>query len=291
MHPRFGIDQRQLKSGRIVSPQGQVRSEGGRRYDIEELLGRGGNASVFRCLEAASGTDYAIKFQGRVGTQTNQRFQREIRLVKSLRAENTVQYIDSGTEFVTTEHSACEIPVNFLITELADQSLQDLIAANGPVKYVDCAGQIRGLAAALGSLHNHEDQPVHRDIKPENILIAGDRWVLADYGLCSVVAEGDADLTPPDANVGPKFWLSPEAHHRRLRRIDQICAASDVFQLAAVFWYVVTGRHPTGIVGRRDWTGPEKLFAPLYRALQHDLGRRPRNGAEFHKEIAAALAA
>ena len=291
MRPRFGIDQHQLKKGRIVSPHGQVWSEDGRRYDIEELLDQGGNASVFRCVDAASGNDYAIKFQRRIDPQSNQRFEREVRLVKSLRAENTIQYIDNGTEIVTKGSSPEEIPVNFLITELADQNLQDLIATNGPVNYVDCAGQIRGLAAALASLHDHEDQPVHRDIKPENILIAGDRWVLADYGLCSIVAEGDTDLTPPGANVGPKFWLSPEAHHRRLRRIDRICAASDVFQLAAVFWYVVTGRHPTGIVCRPDWTGPQKLFAPLYRALQHDLARRPRNGSQFHKEIAAALEA
>ena len=291
MLPQFGIDQRQLKSGRIVSPQGQVRSAEGRQYDIEEFLGKGGNASVFRCLEAASGTEYAIKFQGRTGRQSNQRFRREVRLVKSMQAKNSIQYVDSGTEFVTRAGSEDRVPVAFLITELADQDLQSLIAANGPMKYVDCAGQIRGLAAALAALHDHEDQPVHRDIKPENILIAGDRWVLADYGLCSVVAEGDADLTPPDANVGPKFWLSPEAHHRRLRKIDRICAASDVFQLAAVFWYVVTGRHPTGVVCRPDWTGPEKLFAPLHRALQHDLERRPRNGSEFHEEIAAALAA
>ena len=288
---RFGIDQRQLKSGRIVSPQGQVRSEAGRNYDIDEILGRGGNASVFRCLETGSGTEYAIKFRGRTGARSRQRFQREVRLVKSLNARNTIQYVDSGTEFVTRAGSDRKVPVDFLITELADQDLQSLIAASGPVKYVDCAGQIRGLAAALGALHDHEDQPVHRDIKPENILIAGDRWVLADYGLCSVVAEGNADLTPPDANVGPKFWLSPEAHHRRLRKTDHICAASDVFQLAAVFWYVVTGRHPTGIVCRLDWTGPEKLFAPLHRALQHNLERRPRNGSEFHEEIAAALAA
>ncbi len=61
--------------------------------------------------------------------------------------------------------------------------------------------------------------------------------MLSDYGLCSYVTPGvDEDLTPDGRNVGPKYWLSPEAHNMRLGCNDDITKASDVFQLAAVFW-------------------------------------------------------
>ena len=158
----------------------------------------------------------------------------------------------------------------------------------GPMSYEQYAGQFRGLAGALASLHGNAEA-VHRDIKPENILVLGERWLLSDYGLCTLVNPEEEDLTPEGGNVGPKFWLSPEAHNRRLGRGDEICAASDVFQLAAIFWYVVTGRHPCGIVTQEDWTGPDKLFHCLHRSLYHDLSKRPQNGGEFFTELEDAL--
>ena len=91
----------------------------------------------------------------------------------------------------------------------------------------------------------------------------------------------EEDLTLEGQNVGPKFWLSPEAHNRRLGCEEEINAASDVFQLAAIFWYVATGRHPTGILTEDDWIGPKKLFSLLHRSLYHDFTKRPQDGQEF----------
>lgn len=171
--------------------------------------------------------------------------------------------------------------------ELADCNLQEVIhKEEGPLTYERYAGQFRGLAGALATLHS---KAVHRDIKPENILVAGERWLLSDYGLCTFVSPGDEDLTPEGGNLGPKFWLSPESHNRRLGCGDTINAASDVFQLAAIFWYVATGRHPTGIVTEDDWTGPKKLFHVLHNSLFHDYTKRPQNGGEFLSLLAEAL--
>ena len=173
--------------------------------------------------------------------------------------------------------------------ELAERNLQDVLRDEAaPLSYEQYAGQFRGLAGALATLHSFA---VHRDIKPENILVAGERWLLSDYGLCTFVNPKEEDLTPVGEvrNIGPKFWLSPEAHNRRLGCGDQINAASDVFQLAAIFWYVATGRHPSGIVTENDWTGPEKLFDVLHKSLFHDCSKRPQNGGEFFTVLADAL--
>ena len=150
----------------------------------------------------------------------------------------------------------------------------------------DMQGQFRGLAGALASLHDHA---VHRDIKPENILVVGERWLLSDYGLCTFVDVEEEDLTAEEQKVGPTFWLSPEAHNRRLGHGDEINETSDVFQLAAIFWYVATGRYPSGILTKSDWTGPEKLFRLLHRSLFHDRAKRPQNGHEFFTGLEEAL--
>ncbi len=57
----------------------------------------------------------------------------------------------------------------------------------------------------------------------------------------------------------------------------------------SLFWYVVTGRHPSGIVVEEDWTGPQKLFDLLHRSLLHDLQKRPQNGSEFFSSLEGAL--
>ena len=171
--------------------------------------------------------------------------------------------------------------------ELAHRNLtQFMNSVPRPLSYEVYAGQFRGLATALAALHNHA---VHRDIKPENILVVGDRWLLSDYGLCSFVSPDEVEITREGENVGPRFWLSPEAHNRRLRCDDRIGTASDVFQLAAIFWYVVTGRYPGGIFTEKDWTGPPKLFGVLYTSLLHDCALRPQNGDEFLSVLSNAL--
>ena len=96
--------------------------------------------------------------------------------------------------------------------ELADKNLQDVMRAeDGPLSYERYAGQFRGLAQALASLH---DQAVHRDIKPETFWWRATDGFLSDYGLCTFVNSDEEDLTLEGQNVGPKYWLSPEAQNR-----------------------------------------------------------------------------
>ena len=83
--------------------------------------------------------------------------------------------------------------------------------------------------------------------------------------------------------------MSPEDMNHRIGNGDEITKASDVFQLAAVFWFAATKRHPTGIVKSSDWPGPSKVFEVLESALSHDPQSRPQDGREFHERIESAL--
>lgn len=269
------FDPAELKSGRYFEIEDTLVAEDGRTYSLGEWIARGGNGSVFRCTERSSGIEYAVKFLMQPRGKILQRFFREVRLLKELQHEHIVRYRGTGR----TRHigGTRGIRCPFLIMEMAEASLSDVATAARipPEIYI---GQFRGLARGLADLHS---KAVHRDIKPENILISGDRWLLSDYGLCRFSDRPELDLTPSDQAIGPKYWLSPEAHNRRLGQGDVICPASDVFQLASVFWYVATGRHPCGLIASEDWTGPDWLFPPIQQALQYKKDRRPANGVAF----------
>ena len=281
------FDFNEYKKGNFFNLDSIIRTDEGRSYELEEWIGRGGNAAVFQCRESATGEEYAIKFLMKTNTISDERFLREVELLRLVTGDHITKYHGSGRVCVRRNKSKKKNSLPFIVMELANCNLQEMMCAeSGALRYEQYAGQFRGLARALASLH---DIAVHRDIKPENILVVGERWQLSDYGLCTFISAEEEDLTREGQNVGPKFWLSPEAHNRRLGHGDQINAASDVFQLAAVFWYVATGRHPSGILTSEDWKGPKKLFHLLYRSLFHDYKKRPQNGMEFLSALEEAL--
>ena len=280
------FDQNHLNRRNYFRLKSDIRTIEGDVYEIEEWIDRGGNASVFKCTHRTTGDEYAIKILMNTRARNAKRFLREVQLLQSLKGDHVTQYQGAGR--VTVRHNKYhkDTVLPFVVMELADCNLQEKMNKEGPVSYEQYIGQFRGLAAALANVHQ---SAVHRDIKPENILVVGERWLLSDYGLCTFVSRYNKELTIEGENIGPRYWLSPEAHNRRLGCSDEISKASDVFQLAAIFWYVVTGRHPCGVVTADDWNGPEKLFGLLHKSLYHDYRKRPQNGQEFFSQLESAI--
>jgi serine/threonine-protein kinase len=267
-----------------------ILTDEGQQVEIGEWLGRGGNSVVYGCTDAATGEQFAVKFLMMGSRKAAVRFAREGTLLKALDNIHIVKYRGGGSvrSLVSgKKKTKAFINVPFIVMDLAEQNLGGIMAERGKAfKFEDYAGQFRGLSGALAALHM---RAIHRDIKPENILISGDRWLLSDYGLCSFVDAELTDLTGEHERVGPKYWLSPEAQNRMLRCGDTVSTASDVFQLAAVFWFVATGRYPLGIVTNQDWKGPEKLFEVLRSSLMHDPSERPKDGTALLAAIEESL--
>lgn len=259
-------------------------------YEIDpgESLGSGGNAIVYGCRNVGSGEAFAIKIQTNTQPERLCRFNREEQLLSSLRHEQLMSCIGSG-EIVLKSHKFGPEPHPFVIMPRAESNLADLVnREHKDLSFDRIAGQFRGLSEALAVLHEHA---LHRDIKPENILIRGETWILSDFGLCKFLDpnENGPDVTMENEKIGPVFWMSPESMNRALGRGDEITQASDVFQLASVFWFATTRRHPTGIVKANDWRGPLEMFKVLESALSHDPQSRPKDGREFHERIKEAL--
>ena len=261
-------------------------------YSLDNYLGQGGNGVVCLGANQATGENVAIKFLTNDYGNRKDRFEREIEVLKSnAKAKNETQglisYIDAGTCVMSSKASKFKKTANipFVIMEFGGKKLSEFIKEKHPLDYESYAGQFLSLASGLKHLHSRKI--VHRDIKPDNILALGGTWALADFGLCSAPEQiTDNDITRDGENLGPRFWLSPEESNRSIDHSIKPSYASDVFQLAAVFWFVINKTIPVGIVDKNDWKSPDIKFRDLLlRSLQHESSKRPQDGNEFFKEL------
>ena len=256
------------------------------RYELCESLGVGGNSAVWEFLDN-DGSSYEIKFLLNLNEQSKKRFFQEVKLHSQLTHEHFIHYIDSGEVEASEQRSKreknkkCIIP--FIVMEKAEKNLMEYIKEHKGITYSEYIQQFLGLSDALGELHK---MAIHRDLKLENILIVGDRWVIGDFGLCSFLDDDHEDLTRENEKVGPKYWMSPEAINRLYDKTVEIVPASDVFQMAAIFWFVVNNRFPLGIVTDKDWKSQDiEICNVLLLGLQHSAEARIQCGSDFHKGI------
>ncbi len=272
-------------------------ADDGRSYIVGDHINSGGNAVVHACYEKSTGDSYAVKFQVELRNRRRERFEREIQLLRELDDPHIISFVASGkvrgTKMVK-QHNVRGRPlqnvnrvddVPFVVLSLAIASLAEHARSPNQIANATYLGQFIGLARALEKINC---KALHRDIKPENILVVGETWAISDFGLCDLTVEG-VDLSADDERIGPAFWMSPEALNKQLGCGDLIGQGSDVFQLASVFWYVACGRHPTGIVRRDDWKGPEHLYPVIERALLHTKEQRFASSEAFKDALIEAV--
>lgn len=275
----------------------KIKSINNKYYEIQERIANGGNAVVHKCVDIATGHEYAVKFQlSPFKNKRLQRFYQEIELIKQVKHDQLISYIDQGeSDFhkkkkssKTSSKTIEKFPdkkIPFLVMNLANSNLCD-IRKDKKIPYEEYIGQFKGLASALASLH---EKAIHRDIKPENVLISGETWILSDFGLCKFTDEDQGtELTYDSESIGPKYWMSPESLNRFLGNSDEISKYSDVFQLCSIFWYVINGRHPLGVISKDDWEGPDHLFDVIFNALSHNASKRPSDGCELLEQLERA---
>jgi eukaryotic-like serine/threonine-protein kinase len=131
-----------------------------------------------------------------------------------------------------------DAPTPWLATEYVPApTLQDVVAADGPLTAPRTRALAAGLAEALRAVHGAG--LVHRDLKPANVLLAGDGPRVIDFGIAKAL-EGAA-LTATGMVVGTPGFLSPEQIEGR-----DVTPASDVFAFGAVLVFAATGEGPFG---------------------------------------------
>ncbi|MCA9138322.1 MAG: protein kinase [Planctomycetales bacterium] len=265
------------------------------RYCIEELLGCGGEAHVFRARELGSGRIVAIKILH--NTRTSERFHREMNLVQQLAHPNIVTAYEVG-EFHSMPFIAMEL--------MRGPDLNALVLVKGPIDWRQSSAYILQIARALD--HAHCRDLIHRDIKPGNIIFNGDDQVkLVDLGLASMAMPTQDDepqslhLTRETQIAGTLPYMAPE-QAKSLSRAD---VRSDIYSLGATWFYLLTGktrvpgktfsRQYKNLVTKRKFRRyppeclPECLSRILDRMVAYDRGLRYQDCAQLAQDLGQSL--
>jgi serine/threonine-protein kinase len=205
----------------------------GERYRLDELIGRGGMASVWRATDTVLGRPVAVKrlHAGLLADEEHaERFRREALLVARLSHPNLVHLLDRGED--------ADGP--YLVMELVEgENLKSRVRREGPLAPEEAARICAQVGRAL--VYAQSQGVVHRDIKAQNVLLTHDGGVkLADFGIARLIeADGQPGLTRTDMLVGSADYLSPEQADGR-----PVDARTDVYSLGIVLYECLTGELP-----------------------------------------------
>jgi serine/threonine-protein kinase len=203
----------------------------GGRYELEQLLGQGGMAQVYRARDRVLDRPVAVKLlrpEYANDATFVARFQREARAAANLVHPNIVAVYDVGQD--GNQH--------YIVMEyIAGRTLKEFIRERAPLP-VDLALRIaEEVCTALEYAHRHG--LIHRDIKPQNILLdeEGEVVKVADFGIAK--SRLDPESTADRLALGTVKYISPEQ-----ARGVEVVPQSDLYSLGVVLYEMLTGRQP-----------------------------------------------
>ena len=211
------------------------------RYQIGQLIGRGGMAEVHVALDTRLGRTVAVKIM-RADLANDSiflsRFRREAHSVAQMNNPNIVNIYDSGEETVTDESGRTERLPYLVMEYVKGQTLRDIIRATGPLSQRDAAQVMFGMLSALE--YSHRMGVIHRDIKPGNIMISDQGVVkVMDFGIARALDDSATTMTQSQGVVGTAQYLSPEQ-----ARGETVDMRSDLYSAGCVLYEMLTGKPP-----------------------------------------------
>lgn len=273
------------------------------RYEVGELIGRGGMADVHRGIDTLLGRTVAIKLLRADlarDPQFQARFKREAQAVAALNHPAIVAVYDTG-EYSVAGGPGDSVRVPYIVMEyVSGRTLRELIKAH-ELRIEHAIDFTLGVLAALE--YSHKAGIVHRDIKPGNVMVTGDAddgVKVMDFGIARAMADSAATMTQTQAVVGTAQYLSPEQ-----ARGETVDARSDLYSAACMLYEMLTSRPP--FVGDspvsvayqhvREMAEPasslnpevsEALDSVLAKALQKNRDDRFQDAAAFRRALRAA---
>ena len=211
------------------------------RYQIGQLIGRGGMAEVHVALDTRLGRTVAVKIM-RADLANDSiflsRFRREAHSVAQMNNPNIVNIYDSGEETVTDESGRTERLPYLVMEYVKGQTLRDIIRATGPLSQRDAAQVMLGMLSALE--YSHRMGVIPRDITPGNIMISDQGVVkVMDFGIARALDDSATTMTQSQGVVGTAQYLSPEQ-----ARGETVDMRSDLYSAGCVLYEMLTGKPP-----------------------------------------------
>jgi tRNA A-37 threonylcarbamoyl transferase component Bud32 len=223
------------------------------RYKVERVLGRGGMATVYLCLDLKTDTRVAVKvLRAELGSAVVvERFLREIEFASELDHPRIPKVLDSGV--------IGQIPF-YVMTLVDGEPLRERLDRE---KQLPIEEVVRIATAVIEPMtYAHRIGIVHRDIKPGNILVGPESVHVLDFGIArAIMASADERLTSTGMAVGTPAYMSPE----QALADGTIDARSDIYSLACVVYEMIAGippfvgATPQAIMARRFGSSPPPL--------------------------------
>ncbi|MDQ1138477.1 serine/threonine protein kinase [Microbacterium sp. SORGH_AS 1204] len=268
------------------------------RYRVDDLIGRGGMASVYRGYDQTLGRTVAIKIlradlAGDAAFRT--RFRLEAQAASRMAHPTIVRVFDAG-EDAEAGVDGVERPVPYIVMELVHGRLLKDVIAQGNVPTDDALRYVDGILEALE--YSHRAGVVHRDIKPGNVMITDSgRVKVMDFGIARAVSDSSSTVAETTAIVGTAAYFSPEQ-----AKGESVDARADLYSTGVVLYELLTGRPPfrgdTPVAVAYQHVSeaplppseinesiPRALDAIVLRALAKDPFQRPQDAAGFREAL------
>ena len=263
----------------------------GDRYELQEPIGRGGMATIYRAVDLRMGRTVAVKILREVYSSDPKfvtRFQREARAASALQHPNIIQVFDYGQSG----------PSYYIVMEFVDGTdLRRYLKKAGVLSNERAIEIAHDVALGLGAAHKRGI--VHRDVKPQNVMLNDAGMVkLTDFGIASMYKDAEAErLTTTGMTLGTVQYYAPEQAQGEV-----VSPAADIYALGIVMYEMLTGRTPfdgdtpVAVAMRhiQDQPDPPSLLNPrippgLERVILKCLEKDPRARYRDGDSLAYAL--
>jgi len=283
------------------------------KYELQEPLGRGGMAEVWKALDTQLRRIVAIKLL-HANLQTDPdfmtRFMHEAQVIAALRHPNIVQIYDFHISEPAQGNTNDANTIAYMVMEyIKGQTLATYIQNTSHRKLFPSADTIVRLFIPISSAldYAHQQGTIHRDIKPANILLDQDNTsrnpmgepILSDFGLAKLLNAESQTMT--GMVFGTPLYISPEQVQGK-----QVSSRSDLYSLGIMLYEIFTGERPfqsdslTGIMLQHINETPKvpylvnpKLPHALSPVLLKSLAKNPQDryasASEMIEDVAKAF--
>ncbi|MFC7980803.1 Stk1 family PASTA domain-containing Ser/Thr kinase [Streptomyces sp. NPDC057336] len=236
----------------------------GGRYELGQVLGRGGMAEVYLAHDTRLGRTVAVKtLRADLARDPSfqARFRREAQSAASLNHPAIVAVYDTGEDYIDN------VSIPYIVMEYVDGStLRELLHSGRKLLPERTLEMTIGILQALE--YSHRAGIVHRDIKPANVMLTRNGQVkVMDFGIARAMGDSGMTMTQTAAVIGTAQYLSPEQ-----AKGEQVDARSDLYSTGCLLYELLTVRPP--FVGD----------SPVAVAYQH-VREEPQAPSVFDPEI------
>jgi hypothetical protein len=252
----------------------------GGRYEMDGLLGHGGQGATFVGTDRKTGARVAVKvldLKHAADWKRVELFEREARTLRQVEHEGMPAFVDLLEDPGTGARA-------LVMTLVQGEDFGAVLARDGPLSEAALWRVLLDVTDVLRTLHGQSSPVVHRDIKPKNLVRRPDgRICVVDFGGVGKKSEGGSTV------VGTFGYMAPEQLYGRS------APATDLYALGATLLTLATGKEPEELAHKGlsldvDKAGPglsEPLRIMLKRMLAPDPEDRPADGAALAQELHA----